>query len=286
MASFNPMDYFLEDVIEPEVGEVAPSAGNNDLMGFPFLPWDGAEFDINSCVPQTPFYEPPFADAGSQEIACSSSEQEGGGRCHQAELFSSSPSKSATQPSRSLLSERNRRGRMKDKLLALRSLVPNITKMDKASLIGDATTYVQELQKEATKLSEEISQLERRLQGEEEGGYEFDVDIPQKETNREKKSGRHKILQMAVVRTDECEFFVKIICKAAKGIVVRVLQVLESLDDISIQASNLTAVEGHINLTSTIHVTNCSKEIDEAALKISLLTSFTNQGLDMPPSFR
>ncbi|KAF3793494.1 Transcription factor FER-LIKE IRON DEFICIENCY-INDUCED TRANSCRIPTION FACTOR [Nymphaea thermarum] len=260
MASFNPMDYILEDVIEPEVGEVAPAAGNNDLMGFPFLPWDGAEFDINSCVPQTPFYEPPFADAGSQEIACSSSEQEGGGGSNQAELLSSSPSKSATQPSRSLLSERNRRGRMKEKLLALRSLVPNITKvlllpflfMDKASLIGDASTYVQELQKEATKLSEEISQLERRLQGEEEGGYEFDVDIPQKETNREKKSGRHKILQMTVVRTDKCEFFVKIICKAAKGIVV----------------------------------TNCSKEIDEAALKISLLTSFTNQGLDMPPSFR
>lgn len=68
--------------------------------------------------------------------------------------------------------------------------------MDKASLIGDATTYVQELQKEATKLSEEISQLERRLQGEEEGGCDFDVDIPQKETNREKKSGRHKILQV------------------------------------------------------------------------------------------
>lgn len=74
--------------------------------------------------------------------------------------------------------------------------------MDKASLIGDATAYMQELQKKATKLSEEISQLERRLQGE--GGTgddEFGVHLPQKETDREKKSGRHKMLQVQVART-------------------------------------------------------------------------------------
>lgn len=62
------------------------------------------------------------------------------------------------------------------------------------------------------------------------------------------------LIQMAVVRTDDREFFVKIICRAAKGVVVRLLQVLESLDHIVIQASNLTVVGGHINLTSTIHV--------------------------------
>lgn len=131
MESFNPMDYLLDDLTEPEMGEVAPAAGSNDLTGYPFLPWEVGEFDINSCVPQTPFYEPPFADAGSQDIGCSSSEQEGGGGSRQteAELPSLSPRKSATLPSRSLLSERNRRGRMKEKLLALRSLVPNITKV-------------------------------------------------------------------------------------------------------------------------------------------------------------
>ncbi|KAL6204884.1 hypothetical protein ACLB2K_022151 [Fragaria x ananassa] len=67
--------------------------------------------------------------------------------------------------SRTLVSERRRRGRMKDKLYAFRSLVPNITKMDKASIIGDAVMYVQDLQKQAKKLKGEISGLQASLEG-------------------------------------------------------------------------------------------------------------------------
>ncbi|MCH84445.1 transcription factor FER-LIKE IRON DEFICIENCY-INDUCED transcription factor-like, partial [Trifolium medium] len=57
--------------------------------------------------------------------------------------------------SKTLISERRRRGRMKDKLYALRSLVPNITKMDKASIIGDAVSYVHDLQAQSRKLKAE-----------------------------------------------------------------------------------------------------------------------------------
>ncbi|XP_047973782.1 transcription factor FER-LIKE IRON DEFICIENCY-INDUCED TRANSCRIPTION FACTOR isoform X2 [Salvia hispanica] len=62
--------------------------------------------------------------------------------------------------SKTLVSERRRRGRMKEKLYALRSLVPNITKMDKASIVGDAVLYVQDLQNQAKKMKAEIAGFE------------------------------------------------------------------------------------------------------------------------------
>ncbi|MQL79788.1 hypothetical protein Taro_012241 [Colocasia esculenta] len=66
----------------------------------------------------------------------------------------------ARDRARTLVSERKRRGRMKEKLYELRSLVPNITKMDKSSIIGDAILYVRDLQRQARSLTEEISMLE------------------------------------------------------------------------------------------------------------------------------
>ncbi|XP_031483904.1 transcription factor bHLH13-like [Nymphaea colorata] len=208
MDNFDPTDNFMNVETEAEERD-APEAGINLMGSFPFLPLDGA-FDINSCLPQTPFYEAPFADLGSQQIGCSSSEQEGGGHHqhdHAQPLLSSPTNLSGSEPSRSLVSERKRRGRMKEKLLALRSLVPNITKMDKASIIGDATAYVQELQKEATKLSEEIVQLECCLEGGEGRRCELDFDTPKQVTDSE-ESLPCRILQIERKYIDE-EFLVQ-----------------------------------------------------------------------------
>ncbi|XP_010536889.1 PREDICTED: transcription factor bHLH35 isoform X2 [Tarenaya hassleriana] len=74
---------------------------------------------------------------------------------------SSSPDGAASSPaSKNILSERNRRQKLNQRLFALRSVVPNITKMDKASIIKDAIDYIQELQKEEKRLEVEIRELE------------------------------------------------------------------------------------------------------------------------------
>ncbi|CAO2041881.1 unnamed protein product [Urochloa humidicola] len=56
--------------------------------------------------------------------------------------------------------ERGRRRRLNEKLYALRGVVPNITKMDKASIVRDAIAYVEHLQDQERRVLADISALQ------------------------------------------------------------------------------------------------------------------------------
>ncbi|VFR00901.1 unnamed protein product [Cuscuta campestris] len=71
---------------------------------------------------------------------------------------SSSPDGSAA--SKNIVSERNRRKKLNERLFALRAVVPKITKMDKASIIKDAIEYIQELREQERAIQAEIWDLE------------------------------------------------------------------------------------------------------------------------------
>ncbi|XP_052151385.1 transcription factor BHLH6 [Oryza glaberrima] len=61
---------------------------------------------------------------------------------------------------KNILMERDRRRKLNEKLYALRSVVPNITKMDKASIVKDAIEYIQRLQAEEQQMLREVAALE------------------------------------------------------------------------------------------------------------------------------
>ncbi|KAM7274629.1 hypothetical protein ACFE04_016495 [Oxalis oulophora] len=65
------------------------------------------------------------------------------------------PANGREEPLNHVEAERQRREKLNQKFYALRAVVPNISKMDKASLLGDAISYINELQAKLAQLEEE-----------------------------------------------------------------------------------------------------------------------------------
>ncbi|KAF8112708.1 hypothetical protein N665_0062s0056 [Sinapis alba] len=150
---------------------------------------------------------------------------------------------------KNLHAERRRRKKLNDRLYALRSLVPRITKLDRASILGDAINYVKELQNEAKELQDELEENSETEDGSnrQQGGMSLngtvltgfhqgiscnsnlpdmkqDVDL---ENCNDK--GQEMEPQVDVAQLDGREFFVKVICEYKPGGFTRLMEALDSL---------------------------------------------------------
>ncbi|CAN1229349.1 Transcription factor bHLH27, partial [Linum grandiflorum] len=99
---------------------------------------------------------------------------------------SSSPdgAASSSTASKNIVSERNRRKKLNERLFALRAVVPNISKMDKASIIKDAINYIQELHDLERRMQAEIAHLSSLRKG----IYEMELeDLPLLLRSKKKK---------------------------------------------------------------------------------------------------
>ncbi|KAM7279877.1 hypothetical protein ACFE04_007011 [Oxalis oulophora] len=172
--------------------------------------------------------------------------------------------------SRTLVSERRRRGRMKEKLYALRALVPNITKMDKASIVGDAVLYVQELQMKGNKLKTEIASLEASLAKSE--SYENSVKSPNKITRTTRTNQMSKmIMKMDAFQVEERGFYLRLECNKGEGVAISLYKAMESLTGFNVHNSNLATLSDKLAIQQEL-------VINLPNLKLWVTAALMNQG--------
>ncbi|KAK7309621.1 hypothetical protein RJT34_06503 [Clitoria ternatea] len=73
------------------------------------------------------------------------------------------PANGREEPLNHVEAERQRREKLNQRFYALRAVVPNVSKMDKASLLGDAISYITELKKKLQSLESDKDGLQKQL---------------------------------------------------------------------------------------------------------------------------
>nr|GEZ26306.1 transcription factor FER-like iron deficiency-induced transcription factor-like [Tanacetum cinerariifolium] len=133
---------------------------------------------------------------------------------------------------RTLISERKRRSGIKEKLYALRALVPNITK---------------DLQTQARNLRSEIATIEATK------------NQKMSSLNLNKKNVSNslpvlkKISKMDMFNVEEKGYYVRLVCNKGRGVAVALYKALESITSFQVQSSNLATVGDGFVLTFTLN---------------------------------
>ncbi|KAB2026986.1 hypothetical protein ES319_D05G002600v1 [Gossypium barbadense] len=183
------------------------------------------------------------------------------------------PASASLSNSNNILSERNRRKKLNQRLFALRALVPNITK---ASIIKDAIDYIQQLQEQEATLQADIMELENNN-----NNNPKNHDLPMLLTSKNTSvfDSPIQLLQLNVTPMGDNTLLVSITCTKRADTMLKLCQLFESLN-LKIITANLTVVSA--NLFNTLFIRADEKEKEELKMQIQTAIAAFN-GPQTPP---
>ncbi|XP_059291856.1 transcription factor bHLH35 isoform X1 [Lycium ferocissimum] len=198
----------------------------------------------------------------------------------------------SSMASKNIVSERNRRKKLNDRLFALRAVVPKISKMDKASIIKDAIEYIQELHEQERRIQAEISELESGRSRKNNSSLEIDnqdgsfdskpkrsrrleqqygYDSSGSNTRSPPSSSPVDVLELRVNSMGEKTVVVSLTCSKRTDTMVKVCEVFESLN-IKIISANITAFSGRLLKTAFIEADEEERDLLKLRIETAIAT--------------
>eukprot|EP00249_Psilotum_nudum_P015375 c25292_g2_i2 orf=232-1449(+) len=185
-------------------------------------------------------------------------------------IYETAKSSSRKGPmSKNLVSERKRRKKLNERLYSLRAIVPKISKMDKASIVGDAINYVRDLQKQVEDMQMDIKSLQANKDRAKGISKEPILTASGQNVSGSQETPVHNILELEVSQMTEQTYHLRIHCKNRPGILVQLAQSFEALD-FDIVNANLTSISDHILNTIVVKVKGAEGLKSEQLRKMTL----------------
>ncbi|KAI4369939.1 hypothetical protein MLD38_018330 [Melastoma candidum] len=185
------------------------------------------------------------------------------------------PANGREEPLNHVEAERQRREKLNQRFYALRAVVPNVSKMDKASLLGDAICYIKELNAKLQDTESDKQALQNQLDGlkkELAGSNGSQPSAPNKDLGHSHggQFGKDKLIKLDVdVRIIGCDAVIRIQSSKKNHPVARLMQ---SLKELNLELNHASATVVNDLMIQQASVKTGGRFYNQDQLRVALVT--------------